>query len=257
MNFILQVALAGLGLLLGIIAVYQLGSRLAQRLPAGDKDSGGSAAESAVFALLGLLLSFTFFGAASRLEDRRHLITQEANDIGTAWLRLDMLPAAAQPELRQLFRDYTSARVAAFENMADVAATQAANDRVQQLQQRIWDAAVVAVRLPDAPTQAAMLVLPALNAMIDITTTRSVAAETHPPLVIYYMLAAFSLLAAGLAGYSTRTRDARYWLNVMLFAIVVSTTLVVILDLEYPRRGLIRVDAADHVLLDVRRSMDR
>lgn len=257
MAFLLLIALAGVTLLGGMIGLYLLGSRLAQRFPPGDKDGGSSAAETAVFSLLGLLLSFTFFGAASRLEDRRHLITQEANDIGTAWLRLDMLPAAAQPQLRQLFRDYAEARVAAFANVADVEATRAATDQAQQLQARIWSAAVEAVRLPDAPPQAAMLLLPALNAMIDVTTTRSVAAETHPPHVIYYMLAAFSLVAAGLAGYSTRTRDGRYWLNMTLFALVVATTLVVILDLEYPRRGLIRVDSVDQVLIDVRRAMDR
>ncbi len=53
-----------------------------------------------MFALLGLLVAFTFSGAASRFEDRRHLISEEANAIGTAYLRLDLLPSDAQPPLR-------------------------------------------------------------------------------------------------------------------------------------------------------------
>ena len=140
-----------MALLLGMIALYLLGARLVLRFSSADKDGASTAAETAVFSLLGLLLSFTFFGAASRLEDRRHLVTQEANDIGTAWLRLDMVPAAAQPPLRQLFRDYTSARIASFADVTDTAATLQASQQATQLQARIWSEAVSAVRLPDAP----------------------------------------------------------------------------------------------------------
>ena len=60
---------------------------------------------------MGLLIAFTFSGAASRFEARRSLIVQETNDIGTAYLRIDMLPADAQPALRQDFRDYLDARL--------------------------------------------------------------------------------------------------------------------------------------------------
>jgi hypothetical protein len=58
---------------------------------------GTGAVDGAVYALLGLLIAFTFSGAAARFDERRGLIVEEANDIGTAWLRLDMLPASAQP----------------------------------------------------------------------------------------------------------------------------------------------------------------
>ena len=255
MNFIAMTALTVLALVLGMIALYLLGGRLGQRLKAGDDDKGNSAAETAVFSLLGLLLGFTFFGAASRLEDRRHLVTQEANDIGTAWLRLDMLPADSQPALRALFRDYTSARIAAFADVDNIPATAAALQQTADLQGRIWQSAVAAVRSPEAPPQAAVLVLPALNAMIDITTTRAVATENHPPPVIYAMLAVFGLAAALLTGFGNRSRGARAWFNIGLFAFVVSVTLAVIIDLEVPRRGLIRVDAVDHTLVEVRRGM--
>jgi len=67
---------------------------------------GASAAEAAVFGLLGLLIAFTFSGAASRFEDRRHLITTEANAIGTAYLRIDLLPADTQPEIKDLLSSH-------------------------------------------------------------------------------------------------------------------------------------------------------
>jgi len=257
MSFLVINAVSVLALLLAMIGMYLLGQKLAQRLRPTDEEKGGSASETAVFSMLGLLLGFTFFGAASRLEDRRHLVTQEANDIGTAWLRLDVLAPQAQPQLRQLFRDYTSARIAAFRDVEDLQATCVALEQSAKLQSQIWAAAVVAVRSPDAAPQSAMLLLPALNAMIDITTTRTASTENHPPQIVYYMLGCFGLIAALLTGYNTRTMGPRAWFNISLFSVVVAMTLAVILDLEYPRRGLIRVDAIDQVLLDVRSAMDR
>jgi len=64
-----------------------------------------------VFGLMGLLLAFSFSGAASRFDTRRELIGEEANVIDAAYLRLDLLPASAQPVLRQDFRDYLDARI--------------------------------------------------------------------------------------------------------------------------------------------------
>ena len=73
----------------------------------------GGAIEGAVFGLLGLGLAFTFSGAAERMLVRRALIGQEGNVVGTAWLRIDVLPAAAQPEIRALFRRYVDLRLEA------------------------------------------------------------------------------------------------------------------------------------------------
>lgn len=71
--------------------------------------------EAAVFALLGLLLGFSFSGGISRMGTKRQLIVQEANAIGTAYLRLDQLPASEQPEMRRLFMQYLGARLSVHE----------------------------------------------------------------------------------------------------------------------------------------------
>ena len=70
--------------------------------------------ETAIYALLGLMVAFTFSGATSRFDTRRAQTVQEANAIGTAYLRLDLLPSAAQPALREKFRSYTEARMAVY-----------------------------------------------------------------------------------------------------------------------------------------------
>lgn len=257
MDYIFITVLSALGFFIGLLLCMELGRRLGLASLKQDPDAaqkGIGAIEGAVFAILGLLIAFTFSGAATRFEDRRHLIGQEANAIGTAYLRISILPEEAQLELKELFRSYVDMRVSMYRNMEDQTATNARLAKQAVLQSEIWAKSVSACRNPNAPASAAMLMLPALNEMIDITTTRVVATQNHPPVTIFIMLGGLSLFSALLAGYGMSCRG-RSWLHVITYAAILSITLFVILDLEYPRRGLIRVDDADRVLFELKQSM--
>lgn len=252
-----EIFLAGC-LFLGMLLLFELGRRLGvarrKRDPDGV-DRGAGPVEASVFGLLGLFLAFTFSGAASRFEDRRHLITAEANAIGTAYLRVDLLPPDAQPAMRQLFARYLDTRTQIYRNTEDTEATAARAAETAKIQDQIWSRAVAATQRPDAAVHAAMLLLPALNEAFDITTTRAVAMQNHPPRVIFFLLAGLSLASAVLAGYVMCGTAVRSWFYMLVLATAISVTFFVILDLEYPRRGLIRVDAADQVLVELRRLM--
>ena len=100
-----------------------------------------------------------------------------------------------------------------------------------------------------------MLLLPALNAMFDITTTRTMAERTHPPAAIYGLLFVLGLGCALLAGHAMAGVKTWSWLHAAGFAAVVSVVAFVIVDIEYPRMGLIRVAAFDQVLVELRDSM--
>ena len=257
MLFTLMTLLAALGTFLGMLAMLVLGRRLGarhlQQDPGGAKPSLG-AVEGAVFGLLGLLMAFTFSGAASRFDGRRQLIVQEANAIGTAYLRLDLLPPPVRDGLREDFRHYLDARLGVFQSAPDSAPSRAAQNHAVQLQNTIWAKAVTACKA-EVQAPPAMLLLPALNEMIDITATRAMAAHTHPPVVIYLMLGALTLVGALFAGYSmTEGRVSRT--HLLGFAALFALTIFVILDLEYPRLGLIRVEAADQVMVELRASMN-
>ena len=97
--------------------------------------------------------------------------------------------------------------------------------------------------------------IPALNQMFDIATTRTMAAQMHPPAIIFMMLGVLALMCALLAGYAMAGGNSRSWIHVVGFALIMATTVYVILDLEFPRFGLIRIDATDRVLLELRESM--
>src|SRR5215472_10388489 len=111
-----QYAVLFVGLLfLGMLVCLEIGLRLGRRTQISESAKPGlGVIEGAMFTLLGLLVAFTFSGAAQRFEGRRHLIIEEANDIGTAYLRIDLLPADAQPEIRELFRKYVDSRLAVY-----------------------------------------------------------------------------------------------------------------------------------------------
>jgi len=257
MDYVIVTLLSASGLFLGLLLCMELGRRLGLANLKEDPDAaqkGIGAIEGAVFAILGLLIAFTFSGAAARFEDRRHLIGQEANAIGTAYLRISILPEGSRQELRELFRRYIDMRIDTYSNMENQTETSSRLAKQTVLQNDIWAKAVSASRHPDAPAAAAMLMLPALNEMIDITTTRVVATENHPPAIIFIMLGGLSLFSALLAGYGMSCRG-RSWLHVITYAAIISITLFVIMDLEYPRRGLIRIDGADRVLIELKQSM--
>jgi hypothetical protein len=258
MKLALTGALLVAGLFLGMLVFSEVGRRIGIARRARDPESvdkGAGAAEAAVFGLLGLLIAFTFSGAASRFEERRHLITAEANAIGTAYLRIDLLPAAAQPEMRALFRRYAEVRSETYRDVEEEAATAAKLAEGEALQRDIWAMALTASHRKDASGDAVKLLVPALNEMIDITTTRVMATRNHPPLIIFLLLGALSLVGALLVGYGTSINKDRSWFHIMTFAASLSLTVYVIADIEFPRIGLIRVTAADQILVDLRKSM--
>jgi len=257
MNLTWIAMLLTIALFVGMLITCEVGRRIGvgrlKRDPEGLA-KGAGAAEGAVFGLLGLLMAFTFSGAASRFEARRFLIDTEANAIGTAYLRLDLLADESQPPMRELFRRYADNRTTVYQG-ADFDAVNAKLAEGAALQTEIWQQAVAACRLPGAASQATMLLLPALNEMIDITATRVTATANHPPGIIYLLLVTLSLLGALLVGYGTSPNKDRSLLHQGTFALVTSLAIYVIVDLEYPRLGLIRIDTADQALLDVRSSM--
>ncbi len=242
------------GAFAGILACLEIGYRLGRRRSEEIAHEGIGAIEAAVFALLGLLLAFSFAGSTSRFDTRRQLIIDEANAIGTAYLRLDMLDAADQPVMRQLFREYLDARLQVYQKLPNLDAAEQEMEHAAAIQQKLWSQAVNASRVKTTPA-VAILVLPAINQMIDVTTSRRVALYTHLPSLIIAMLMIVALFSGLLAGYAMAKRRGRSWLHMVVYAFVVSVTIYAVIDLDYPRSGLIRLDAADNALAKLRDSI--
>jgi hypothetical protein len=230
-----------------MLVLIELGRRFRIRHKAPQEST---AIESAIFALFGLLLAFTFSGAVERYDRHRELIVEETNAIDVAYLRLDLLPPAAQPALRELFRDYTNSRLRLYD-----AVSEEVSQASEHLQHEIWKQSVAAAASPGASVDATKLLVPALNTMIDITHTRKNTFNLHPPEVVFLLLFVFSGGAAFLGGYSMAVRG-RSWFHMCALAVAVTLTIYATLEIEYPRRGLIRLSDTDKTLIELRNSMN-
>src|SRR4029077_8746233 len=112
-----------IALFAGIMGCLAIGGALARRAIARYGFSGAAGSnslETAVFAFLGLLIAFTFSGALTRFDVRRGQVVAEANAIGTAYYRVDLLPASVQPKLRASLREYVDSRIETYRNFGDL-----------------------------------------------------------------------------------------------------------------------------------------
>lgn len=248
MHLVVIAAALFLVLVVCLEAGYRLGAKRVKAIP--NAHDGFGTIEGAVFGLFGLLLSLSFFGAASRLDSRRQLIVQEANAIASAYMRVDLLPSTEQPEARRQFRAYLDERIRVSETSNERAALAELGNSAK-LQQAIWS---TAVRATKEGSPGAALFVTAVNQMTEVARAKAIAVQTHLPELVFGFLIAASLLIGIVAGFGM-ARGHRNWLSVLAYALIVTFTIYVMLDMEYPRAGLIRIGAADDAMRTLRDSI--
>ena len=226
---------------------FRLGQRDAQRAPLAHE--GVSAIEASAFAILSLLLGFSFAGAQSRLESKRTLILQEANSISSAYARVDLLPNEAQPAIRQQYARMLRARLQAYEHRNDSVVAQTDFRLVAEAQQDIWTLSVRAVA--SGPNQVAPLVLSSVNQMMDASAARSVTFQTFLPSLIVVLLVTGALMSGLLAGYAMVRRGRRSWFHFAVYAGLIALTFYVVLDLDHPQFGFINISPAYQQLMEL------
>ena len=252
-----NIVIVAFGLFLAILFFIEIGYRIGRRRLMKDPDYKGTglgAIEGALFALLGLIIAFTFSNALTKFDVRRALVAEETNDIGTAYLRIDLLRPEDQAPLRDQFKKYLDSRISTFKKMPDIAATMSEYKKSEELQRQLWQTAVDAAA--HSTTAAPMLLMPAINNMIDITTTRMMATKQHPPGVIFILFIVLILVCSMLAGHGMSASGKRSLMHWIGFALVLTVTTWTIVDIEYPRIGIIQVQEADQMLIDLRNSMN-
>jgi hypothetical protein len=241
-----------------MLLLLEVGRRIAVRRMAVDSEgakAGLGAVVGVVFSLLGLLLAFTFSGAASRFDARKLLVVQEVNTLSKAYYLLDLLPEPLQTKFKEDFRHYLDSELQAIRALPDIRAAKRAFSRALALQLDIRNQVVAACRNPSSQTTAMYILLPAINEWIANSTNRVVAANSHPPLAIYAVLVGLALISSLIAGYGMAEAKTRSWLHIVVFAAVITVTIYVIIDLEFPRIGFIRLNATDQLLVDLRKKM--
>ena len=231
---------------------YWAGNRLRMRAISRDPEhvkTDVKTINGMLIGLLGLLLAFTFSMANSRYDDRRKVIIEEANTIGTTILRTDMYPDSIRIPLRSLLKDYVESRIAYYAAGSDVKKALAEFQNAQVLSGKVWRLVTDYSKVNESTTRTSQMIQ-TLNDTIDITTTRLSASEGTIPDSIMYFLFILSMCTSFLMGYDQGSKIE--WLIVIGFSLALSATIFSIVDLDRPRSGLIDMNGPNQKIIDLR-----
>jgi hypothetical protein len=220
-------------------AGFRLGRRALANSPEGEITELATI-QGAMLGLLGLLLGFTFSMAITRFEARKQLLLDEVNAIGTTFLRAQILPDPARQEVSSLLRRYVDIRLEAYHYLADSGQARSLGDQTSQLQRQLWGQAA---RLGDQHPRSVPtgLFISSLNEVIDLYAKRQTALENHVPEIILILLYFVACIAFGLIGYASAAGGRRNFVATLIASIAIAAVILVIIDLDRPQRGLIRV----------------
>lgn len=127
--------------------------------------------------------------------------------------------------------------------------------KLNLIQAEIWEH-LVDVTKRDRSLPLAQTVLPPANEMFDLGNSRLLASRQHPPVAVFGMLGVLVLVSGLLAGFGMAKSDHQSPLHVLGFSAIMALSIYLILDIEYPRLGLIRIDSFDQALIELRASMN-
>jgi hypothetical protein len=217
------------------------------------RDKTSSMVVGSLLGLLALLLSFTFGLSNSRYDKRMSIVVDEANTIGTAILRADLYPDSIRTLLRAEFKNYVETRIAFHESGRDLKKVYTALDSANASQKRLWKIVSTAAQDKENLVRTNSMV-PALNQMIDIVSSRNALLIAKVPDLIIFLLFILCITASFLIGYSSPRKPE--WGIVTCFLVMVGLTIYMILDLDRPRTGIINIKDMYYFIYSLRSMFD-
>jgi hypothetical protein len=227
--------LVALGVFGGLLIAFYIGATFFHS-SAEVKDDFG-VIQGATLGIVGLVVGFSLSGATGRFVDRQDLIVSEANAIGTAWLRADLLSESARDKLKATLKQYAESRLDLV-HAADGEREATLQSGLAKLQADAWSIATADLR--DRP-QVGVLVLPPLNEVFDLLGKRNAVARRHMPLPTAALLFLSAALGAALLGHGQYHKPRSVRIAAMSVVLLIAGLIWATLDLDFPQRGLIRV----------------
>lgn len=230
--FFITIAVVMLSILAGLAAGRRQRGESAPHAPIGS-------VVGAVLALLAFLLAFTFGIASSRFDTRKQLLLDDVNALSTAVRRADLLPEPQRSESRNLLRNYVDLRVEAVRNPRTLARGIAATEA---LQDQLWSRAIAMART-DLDSDIGALYIESLNNLINVHTARKTVALLYriPP-AIWLGLYLVTVLSMWTVGYQFGQSGRHNTAVPVVLALTFSTVVVLIVALDRPTQGVIRVN---------------
>lgn len=239
-------------LVAGMLGCLELGRRLALRNADSERHDklldSVRQMDTTVCALMGLLIAFSFYGAATRFYERERAVMDNVNAVEKTHRQMLLLPPRVREPLHHDLRAYVACRLEIASHGLTLATLEQSN-RCEALQYALIDKTV---SLMDSNQDAlggrsAVYLTFALSDMAATWTAHKMAVQRHLHPAVYLLLLEVALVASVLIGYASHP-EPRSWLHQGSFALVVMSALYVIIDMEFPRVGLIRITAPEQLL---------
>jgi len=194
-----------------------------------------------MLALLALILGFTFSLSLQRFNDRAAAVVDEANAIGTTYLRTHLLPESVRTDAKRLTREYMDFRLKAGSvplNEADARSLVIAKS--DAIIGELWDLTAKAAREDGGPVTSGLFIT-SLNETIDAFGSRVAIVKRHVPELVLLLLFTTFILTGVVIGYANGAEDHRPSIAAYVLALLISLLVFIIIDLDRPRRGLIQI----------------
>jgi hypothetical protein len=238
-----------------LLALAQAGFHVAKRRhrePTEGHKSQITGIQTSVLGLLALLLGFTFAMALGRYDSRRNLVLQEANAIGTTYLRASFLPETHKKAVEDLLRRYVDVRIPLYDRGTSPARLQSLEEQSANLQHELWAHVVAAAG--ESPSPVTATIINALNETIDLDASRLHALRSHVPGAAWLLVLFVASVGCYLTGYAAGISKTQSAFSTVLLPLLVAIVVTLISDLDAPRQGLIGI--SKQPLLDLQKSFE-
>jgi len=234
-----------------VLAFWEIGYRFGHRVTGVEKPETEQSITTLVSIIVGLvvfLLAFTFNMAAGRFQDRRDVLIEDVNAIGTTYLRTETIAEPERSKIKALLRQYVDDRM----DLVVTSDLDAWMTKTNDLQNELWLQTAAAMQKDRSPVAAVFET--AMNEMFDMHTKRiTIGLQHRIPDSIW--LALYALLTLGIAamGYQNGLLDHGRSPAVIIVALIFAVVIFMIADLDRPGVGSIKVD--QQPMIDLRNSM--
>jgi len=227
-------------LLVAMLLAFELAYQIARRWHSAMEDAGREvfvAVKVSLLGLLALLLAFAFGMAVDRHAERQRLVTDEADTLHSILLHSTLLPEAPRTRFRQLFGQFVDARLAFFDSRRNLVAVEQAVDLTEELHRQMWELVKVET-IRDPPMKGAEGMMRTLNQEWAIHRQRVHAFENRVPDAVVLLLFGGAVIAMAALGFAAGIANHRGTAGKLLLAALLAGTILVVLDLDRPRRGI-------------------
>ena len=232
-------------LFMAIIAINEVGYRVGKYIQAHTDDEVKSltgSIQASILGLLALLLGFTFSMSMQRFDNRSMALIDETNALGTAILRVQLLPDEFKDDASKLFQEYVDLRVQIGQlDLTRIEERRAYNKKISIVQNKLWSLGIAAIEVDPRPVTTGVFVK-SLNDIIDAQGKRNALLQMHVPEAVLMLLFIVFISSGGIMGYSAGLSGRRMIAPIILVSLLITLIVFIIIDLDRPKRGLIQVN---------------